>query len=123
MQKNLTFFKDEISSQYEKFFETQSEDTTPTVQKSTILNIDNYKEKVLGDKDPESTLLEIKIDRSISGKLKRKNSKFIFIGKEDEKVLRDSLVKKGIIAEKKDDNTLIVRKMHLITNEQYDKTI
>ena len=121
IQNNLTFFKEEISSQYEKFFETPSEDTTPTVQKSTILNIDNYKEKVLGDKEPESTLLEIKIDRSISGKLKRKNSKFIFIGKEDEKALGDSLAKKGILAEKKDDNTLIVRKMPLITNEQYDK--
>ena len=121
MNNNITFFKDEISSQYDNFFETPSEDTAPTVQKSTILNIDNFQEKVLGDKDAESTLLDIKIDRSLSGKLKRKNTKFLFIENEDEKILGDSLKKKGILSEKKDDNTLIVRKMPLISNEQYDK--
>ena len=101
MNNNITFFKDEISSQYDNFFETPSEDTAPTVQKSTILNIDNFQEKVLGDKDAESTLLDIKIDRSLSGKLKRKNTKFIFIENEDEKILGDSLKKKGILSEKK----------------------
>ena len=121
MKNNPTFSKDEISSQFEVFFETPNEDITPTIQKSTILSIDKYQEKVLGYKDPESTLLDIKIDRSLSGKLKRKNTKFIFIDQTDEKILRDSLEKKGILSEKTDDNTLNIRKMPLITNEQYDK--
>ena len=121
MQNKSEILKGEDWNPFKDFFETPNEDMIPTVQKSTILDLDSFQKEVLDNKDSELTALDKKINRSLSGKLKRKNSKFV---SEDEfknpNLDNESLKKLGIISDK-DKNMLIIREMPKISQEQYDK--
>ena len=119
MDFNHTFFKKDVYDLFKDNFDSQNEDTKPTIQKSTILDLEKIQDKILGDKDSEPTALDAKIKKSLSGKYKRKNSKFLS-GKEINKNLRDSFKKMGLISEKKEE-MLVIRKMPIITNEEFDK--
>ena len=74
MQNKSEILKGEDWNPFKDFFETPNEDMIPTVQKSTILDLDSFQKEVLDNKDSELTALDKKINRSLSGKLKRKNS-------------------------------------------------
>ena len=119
MDFNHTFFKNDVYDLFKDNFDSQNEETKPTIQKSTILNLEKMQDKILGEKDSEPTALDAKIKKSLSGKYKRKNSKFLS-GKEINKNLRDSFKKMGLISEKKEE-MLVIRKMPIITNEEFDK--
>ena len=103
MDFNHTFFKNDVYDLFKDNFDSQNEETKPTIQKSTILNLEKMQDKILGEKDSEPTALDAKIKKSLSGKYKRKNSKFLS-GKEINKNLRDSFKKMGLISEKKRRN-------------------
>ena len=77
MKNNSALLKQESSNPFKEFFETPNEDLIPTIQKSTILDLDSLQKKVFGEKDLELTALDKKINRSLSGKLKRKNNEKI----------------------------------------------
>ena len=120
MKNNSALLKPDSSNPFNEFFETPNEDLIPTVQKSTILDLDSLQEKVLGQKDLELTALDKKINRSLSGKLKRKNSKFISEDEIKNKNIRESLKSMNLLSEG-ENNMLILRKLTNISQEQYDK--
>ena len=120
MKNNSALLKPDSSNPFNEFFETPNEDLIPTVQKSTILDLDSLQEKVLGQKDLELTALDKKINRSLSGKLKRKNSKFISEDEIKNKNIRESLKSMNLLSEE-ENNMLILRKLTNISQEQYDK--
>ena len=120
MKNNSALLKQESSNPFKEFFETPNEDLIPTIQKSTILDLDSLQKKVFGEKDLELTALDKKINRSLSGKLKRKNSKFISEDEIKNTNIRESLKSMNLLSEE-NNNMLILRKMTNISQEQYDK--
>ena len=120
MKNNSALLKQESSNPFKEFFETPNEDLIPTIQKSTILDLDSLQKKVFGEKDLELTALDKKINRSLSGKLKRKNTKFISEDEIKNTNIRESLKSMNLLSEE-NNNMLILRKMTNIPQEQYDK--
>ena len=120
MQNKSEILKGEDWNPFKDFFETPNEDLIPTIQKSTILDLDSLQKKVFGEKDLELTALDKKINRSLSGKLKRKNSKFISEDEIKNTNIRESLKSMNLLSEE-NNNMLILRKMTNISQEQYDK--
>ena len=120
MKNNSTLLNEHVCNQFQEFFETPNEDIIPTIQKSTILDLDSLQQKVLGEKDSELTALDKKINRSLSGKIKRKSSKFILENEIKDTNIKESLKNLHILSEENSD-MLILRKMTKISQEQYDK--
>ena len=110
-------YNESLFNQFKAYFEDQIEDINPSLQKSTIISLEKYQEMVLGKNDTELTALDKKLDKTLSNNYRRRSSKFIST---HDKQLQDSLMKIGVLSEEKED-ILIIRKMPVVTQEQFDK--
>ena len=106
--------------EFKEYFENQEEEINPTFQKSTIMSLEKFQEMILGEKESELTALDKKLDQTLGEKHGGLSSKLLSFNKLQDPKLENSLKKMGLLSEKKED-VLIVRKMPIIIQEQFDQ--